>query len=394
MARSFAHVPLDSIFGSAFAALFITRLIEGVSAQTICLPLMQSLVQQAEATNSYGSWDACCATLGVDCFLTRQSVPLGTNPCDSAHNARAGCNRVPEGTICMVGQDNLIDESSCGASQISSCTTKVVEDGASQPFNFPFPGLTPASILSRGALGSQLCCSESSCAYASLGACTSQYNMTCVSDGINFICVPFDQPNANSYAASIVQGAASCNPSSSNYPSTSPLPGSSGNTSNVAVIAGSVGGTLCFVLIGILIFVGIRRRSRRRQDALTDSLPTDSLPTDSLPTHSPLQRERFERFLSTPSFSRSNRSISTSQNTSRNDLRAAARRMVSAEARFRSLSEVSSSVAPRPLVEEREPEPELATTATEPELSAGGSALGSGGYLDPPPPYDDKNFRN
>ena len=121
-------------------ALLIAELIVQAMGQTICAPLMQALVQQAEATNGYGSWDACCARTGVDCFLSRVVVPGGSEPCDNAHSARAGCNRLTQGTVCMIGQDGLIYGSPCGASIIRTYGS-IVAFGGSGGVAVPFEPL-------------------------------------------------------------------------------------------------------------------------------------------------------------------------------------------------------------------------------------------------------------
>ena len=254
---------------SALFITFITELIAQANGQTTCAPLMQALVQQVEATNSFGSWDACCARTGIDCFLSRLVVPPGTEPCDVDHSARAGCNRLAQGTVCMIGGDGLISGSPCGASIIRTCGSVIARgDGVAIPFEPPSGlGATSASIVARGVLGSQLCCSTSTCTFAS--PCTLQYNMSaCISDEVNFICIPLDQPDDTTYAAQIVQDGHNCVVTSST--TNSSLPTSMTTTAggvvptqdvnkkgggNTAIIGGSVGGAVGFACIVILSIV-------------------------------------------------------------------------------------------------------------------------------------------
>jgi hypothetical protein len=259
------------------AILSIAPYLVLTAGQTECSPLMQSLVSQAEATNSYGSWDACCARTGTDCYLTREAVQPGYEPCDSAHGARAGCNRVPEGTICMIGGDSLITSSPCSWSQLRTCAQTITRSGNVMPFNtgnLTSLGLAPASVLANGVLDSNLCCSASVCMFAdSLASCSYQYDMSCISDGVsNVICIPLDESDDSNYAAVIVQGcaASTTNPASASSPSsTSPtLAGSSqsGSVSStkqsvIGGVAGGVGG-----LVVILVFVlwwYLRRRQQK-----------------------------------------------------------------------------------------------------------------------------------
>ena len=261
---------------------FITELVARAKGQTTCEPLMQALVQQAEQTNSYGSWDACCARTGIDCYLTRQAVPPGYEPCDVLHSARAGCNRLAQGTVCMIGGDGEISGSPCGASVIRTCGSLIARgDGVAIPFDPPSDvEATFASILSRGVLDSQLCCSTSACTFAS--PCTSQYNMSaCVTDEVNIICIPLDQPDNTTYAAQIVQDGHNCIVTSSTYASSSTSMISTVTAGGVvptqdvtekkggdtAIIGGSVGGAVGFVFIvifSIILFVRIRGRRTRK----------------------------------------------------------------------------------------------------------------------------------
>jgi hypothetical protein len=225
-----------------------------------CQPLMQSLVQQAESTGLYGSWDACCARTGNDCYLTQQFAPQGSEPCDAAHSARAGCNRVPEGTVCMISKDDLIPDSPCSASIIRTCGTSLtmVLDGVAGPFiGFQSENITPALILSNGILGTQLCCSTDFCLpVAGVPSTSCTYSMTCVTDGSNVICVPFDQPNATTYAIEIVN---QCNESAPTTTTTKTAPTSTPTSARSkppinkgAVIGGVIGG-----VVGLLIVLGI-----------------------------------------------------------------------------------------------------------------------------------------
>jgi hypothetical protein len=188
-----------------FVAVVFVHFASDVWAEADCSTLMDSLVQQTVDNGGYGSWDACCARSGVDCLLTRQQVPAGYEPCDSAHGARATCNSLPEGVICMIGSDGQITSSPCASSQIqTSCATSlslggtvitgidigtILSDGAS-------------AILNAGVLEDELCCSTSSCHLG--GSCSSQYTMSCVSDGPNHvICMPLDQSDDSTYAVYI-----------------------------------------------------------------------------------------------------------------------------------------------------------------------------------------------
>ena len=267
---------------------FITELIARANGQTTCAPLMQALVQQAEATNSFGSWDACCARTGIDCFLSRQAVPPGTEPCDVAHSARAGCNRLAQGTVCMIGGDGLVSGSPCGASIIRTCGSVIARGGGvATPFAPPSGlGTTSASILAGGVLDSQLCCSTSVCTFTS--SCTSQYNMNaCISDGVNFICIPLDQPDDTTYAAQIVQDGHNCmatsSTNSSSPTSTTSTAGGAVPTQddnkgggNTAIIGGSVGGAVGFACIAILSIILCMRN--RRRGPITRNVPSNELP--------------------------------------------------------------------------------------------------------------------
>lgn len=229
------------------------RLIGGTRGQTDCLPLMQSLVQQAEATNGYGSWDACCARTGSSCFLTRQMVAPGFEPCDAAHGARAGCNRVPQGTVCMIGSDGQITGSPCGAAQVRSCATTVILNG--QQFNNLVSADIAPGILIGGVEGSLLCCSvnPTSCQLIWLSPCsTSQFSMTCVSDGVNAICVPFDQASDSTYAVAIQENC--------DMTTTLPMPSASigpasGKKRRGVVISGVLGGSVGLICLVVVAFV-------------------------------------------------------------------------------------------------------------------------------------------
>ena len=256
-------------------ALFVTLITEfvaRVSGQTTCKPLVQALLQQAEATNGYGSWDACCARTGIDCFLSRLVVPLGFEPCDVTHGARAGCNRLAQGTVCMIEEDDLISGSPCGASVIRTCGSVIARgDGVATPFDPPSDvEATFANILTRGMLGSQLCCSTSSCTFSS--QCTSQYNMSaCVTDEVNSICIPLDQSDNKTYAAQIVEDGHNCTATTS----TAPTKKGGGNT---AIIGGSVGGAVGLVCIAVLsIFLCVRNR-RRNRNLRAQNVPTNESP--------------------------------------------------------------------------------------------------------------------
>ena len=280
----------------ALSALFITELVARAKGQTSCEPLMEFLVQQAEATNGYGSWDACCARTGVDCLLTRTAVPPGFEPCDAAHSARAGCNRLAQATVCMIGGDGEISDSPCGASIIRTCGSVIaLGDGVATPFD-PSSSLnaTFATILERGVLETQLCCSSFGCTFAS--PCTSQYNLSaCLSDGVNNICIPLDQPDNTTYAAQIVQDGHNCVVTSSTSSTSSTYSSSSSSTSstpttesavptqtvmnnngggNTAIIGGGVGGAVGFVFITVLLIVLCMRKHRHRKR----NVPSNELP--------------------------------------------------------------------------------------------------------------------
>ncbi|KIM38615.1 hypothetical protein M413DRAFT_12572 [Hebeloma cylindrosporum] len=283
------------MFTQALRALFITGLISRVKSQTSCAPLMQALLQQAEATNGYGSWDACCARTGTDCYLSRQAVAPGFEPCDVEHSARAGCNRLAQGTVCMIGGDTVISGSPCGASSIRACGSVIVRDGGvAVPLDsLANLGVTPASILTRGVLGSQLCCSTSACTFAS--PCTSLYNISaCLTDGTNIICIPLDQPNDTTYAAQIVQDGHNCVVTSSAHSSSPPfsattIDGSVPTTAvpskdvrnnntggTAALVGGSVGGGVGFICIIILfILLCARRRGSRTMNIPSDEWSVD-----------------------------------------------------------------------------------------------------------------------
>src|ERR1700728_4105063 len=144
---------------SAIISFLILRFIGGAVGQTTeatCDPLMQSLVQQADMTGQYGSWDACCAKTGVDCYLTQVTAPPGFEPCDSGHTERAGCNRIPQGTVCMIGPDAFISDAPCAASHILVCDTTLILNGSTTPFvGFANLGLNPSQVPPRGIFGTQ-----------------------------------------------------------------------------------------------------------------------------------------------------------------------------------------------------------------------------------------------
>jgi len=263
-----------------------------VGAQTDCGPLMQSLVQQAEATNEYGSWDACCARTGTDCYLTRQSVPAGYEPCDAAHSARAGCNRVSQGTVCMIGGDGLINASPCGTSLVRTCASTIVLNGNTISFGTALAGAA-TSILANGVLGSTLCCSTSSCSFTS--SCVQPYSMACVSDGVNIICIPFDQINGNMYAVAIVQDGHGCLPppststtSLSSTVSSPPMPSSptsapisNSNTSNLNTLTQCCGSSTCTftntnslsdVVYGIIVGTPVTNCQAGANSDITDTI--------------------------------------------------------------------------------------------------------------------------
>ena len=287
----------------ALSALIISFITAQTKGQTTCAPLMQALVQQAEATNGYGSWDACCARTGIDCYLTQVVVAPGFEPCDVAHSARAGCNRLAQGTVCMIGGDGLISGSPCGSSIIRSCGSLIARgDGVAIPFD-PSSDLqaTFASILSRGVLGSQLCCSTSACTFTS--PCTSQYNMSaCVTDGVNSICIPLDQPDNTTYAAQIVQDGNNCIVTSSTYSSSTtsttstaggvvPTPAiiNKDGGGNATLIGEIVGGAVAFVCIAVLPIIVLcvwkRRRGSRTRNVPSNEPPGHRRTTPSFPSH-------------------------------------------------------------------------------------------------------------
>jgi len=231
------------------------------------------LVQQAEATNEYGSWDACCARTGIDCYLTRQAVPLGYEPCDLAHGARAGCNRVSQGTLCMIGTDGSINGSPCGTSLVRTCTSTIVLNGTTVDFSAALAGAA-TSILTTFVLGSELCCSTSSCVLAG-PYCTDTYGMTCVSDGTNIICVPFDQTNGNTYGIALVQDGHGCatttittTQSLSTSLSTSSIVTASGKKRKMAAVGGAVGG-----VVGIVCIAAFTILCRQRYNVHNGSNP-------------------------------------------------------------------------------------------------------------------------
>ncbi|KIM85866.1 hypothetical protein PILCRDRAFT_86633 [Piloderma croceum F 1598] len=280
ISRSFVtaiqQLPVMNWFGRLLIALIVG--LRRMTAQTDCEPLMQSLVQQAEATNEYGSWDACCARTGTDCYLTRASVPVGFEPCDSEHSARAGCNRVVQGTLCMIGGDSLISASPCGTSLVRTCASVTVLGGQTSSLGPVLAGHA-MSILANGVLGSTLCCSVSLCLV--LTTCAEQYSMACVSDGTNIICVPFDQANSDTYAIAIVQDGHGCVTQSSLLPSstsmglsTSSTANGSGKQGNTAVIGGAVGGAVGVICIAaITVFCRRRNNARSRSNRHTQQLP-------------------------------------------------------------------------------------------------------------------------
>ena len=173
----------------------------------------------------------------------------------------------------MIEEDDLISGSPCGASVIHSCGSVIARgDGVATPFDPPSDvESTFANILARGMLGSQLCCSTSSCTFSS--QCASQYNMSaCVTDEVNSICIPLDQSDNTTYAALIVDDGHNCTATPA-----SPTKKAGGNT---VIIGGSVGGALgivCIVVLSILLCVRIRRRNR--------NLRTKKVPSNETPGH-------------------------------------------------------------------------------------------------------------
>ena len=275
------------ILPRALSALFIAELIARAKGQTTCAPLMQALVQQAEATNGYGSWDACCARTGIDCYLSRVVVAPGYEPCDAAHSARAGCNRVPQGTVCMIGNDGQVSGSPCGVSKIRTCASVVaLGNGVANHFEPP-SGATAANIIATAVLESQLCCSSSACTFGP--SCTSQYNMNaCVSDGTNFICIPLDQPDDTTYAAHIVQDGNNCkvtsSTGSSSPASTTTTAGGAQDAANnngggnTAIIGGSVGGAVGFLCIAALSTVLYVRSHAQNRGPTTGNAQSNEWP--------------------------------------------------------------------------------------------------------------------
>lgn len=183
----------------------------------------------------------------------------------------------------MIGQDGLIYGSPCGASIIRTYGS-IVAFGGSGGVAVPFEPLgatsAPQAILARGILNSPLCCSTTGCTFAS--PCTSQqYSMSaCVSEGVNFICMPLDQADNTTYAAQIVVVTSSTNSSSP----TSMTPHVGGVSTpdvvnkkhggNAATIGGSVGGAVGFVCIAILsIFLCAWIRGPRTINVLSNEWP-------------------------------------------------------------------------------------------------------------------------
>ena len=274
---------------AAIISFLILRFIGGAVGQTTCNPLMQSLVQQADMTGQYGSWDACCAHTGDDCFLTQVTAPPGFEPCDPGHSARAGCNRTPQGTVCMIGMDTSISDSPCSASHIQVCDTVLILDGVNTPFDgFANLGVTPAQILSRGLLETQLCCSTSLCHIDP--ACTLQYNMSCITDAINIICVPLDQANAQTYAA-VTYGCASTSSISPSGVATHVTSSASPNdhVSNTGIIIVGVTVTALCVLLAVIFTCLVRRWRARSRSGVSETPLVDEANFSDYPVSVPLQ---------------------------------------------------------------------------------------------------------
>jgi hypothetical protein len=125
------------------------------------------------------------------------------------------------------------------------------------------------SILSGGILGTQLCCSSSSCQISS--SCALLYSMSCVTDGTNIICVPLDQSNAQTYAVEIVQDGHGCAAPTSTMNSPSVTASGAPNTpfgvsnkgSNAAIIGGVVGGVGIVVAVGVAAAITIWRNHHK-----------------------------------------------------------------------------------------------------------------------------------
>jgi len=176
----------------------------------------------------------------------------------------------------MIGGDSLITGSPCGASVIRTCGSVIARgDGVAAPFD-PSSDLnaTFASILARGVLESQLCCSTSACTFAT--PCTSQYNMSaCVSDAVNSICIPLDQSDNSTYAAQIVQDGHNCIGTSSTSSSSSSTSTAGGETGGgkAAIIGGSVGGAVLVCIVVLSIFLCLRNRGSRRRNVPSNQSP-------------------------------------------------------------------------------------------------------------------------
>jgi hypothetical protein len=277
---------------TAIITFLILRFIGGVVGEPACNPLMQSLVKQADKTGQYGSWDACCAKIGNDCYLTQVTAPPGYEPCDAAHSERGGCNRTPEGTVCMIGSDSYFSNAPCGTSHIRVCDTILFLAGATAPFDlFANLSLTPAEVLSRGTLGTQLCCSTSSCQINS--TCTLPYSMNCLTDGYNIICVPFDQPNAQTYAASVTHGCASTSSVPPNAVASHAISyvvpnGVPSHISNTGVIVGVIVIGIAIWLAVIFIFLVKRRRAQSRS-GVNETPPVEEANFSAHPVSVPFQ---------------------------------------------------------------------------------------------------------
>src|SRR3984957_6417444 len=164
----------------AIASLLLLQLIYRVMAQANCTELTQTSVNIITSNAiQFGSWDVCSARNGTD-FTTND----GSNPsagCSGDQPTRLVCNKVPQGTMCMMGRDGLVDGSPCGSSQILSCGDSIVLGGSNFSLDLLVTLPSVGTILANGLYGSQLCCSGASCtSIGALSTCPSPYNLTCV----------------------------------------------------------------------------------------------------------------------------------------------------------------------------------------------------------------------
>src|ERR1700722_8723136 len=159
-------------------ALLLMQLIDWAMAQANCTNLTSLSTSQFAETSGLGSWDVCCARDGSGCV--RNEIDL-LSSCDAAHPTRLVCNKVPQGTMCMMGRDGLVDGSPCGSSQILSCGDSIVLGGSNFSLDLLVTLPSVGTILANGLYGSQLCCSDASCtSIGALSTCPSPYNLTCV----------------------------------------------------------------------------------------------------------------------------------------------------------------------------------------------------------------------